>query len=213
MRAEELSAGELLAALARGAIGERLGLPAQPLAELPTWLAERGAVFVTLHERGELRGCIGTLMPHRSLLEDLVANACAAAFGDPRFPPLAREELAEVEIEVSQLGSLEPLPPLEEHEARAVLRPRRDGVVLEYRGRRGTFLPQVWDQLTVPADFLRQLKRKAGLAPDFWANDLRLSRYEVTEHHESPSRPAVVPDRTPRVGSQEPWHLSRHLSR
>ena len=195
MRTDPLADGELLCALARGAIAARLGAPVEKLSGLPAWLGEPGAVFVTLHAEGALRGCIGSLAAHRPLLEDLLANAGSAAFGDPRFPPLARPELAGLDIEVSRLGPLEPLAASSEEAARSALRPRLDGVVLEHRGRRGTFLPQVWDQLPDPAEFLRHLKRKAGLPADFWAADVHLFRYGVEEHHESPHRPALAPVR------------------
>lgn len=193
MSTDVLTRGQLLAALVRGAIASRLALPVEPLLALPDWLREPGAVFVTLHLGGALRGCIGSLAACRPLLDDLLGNATSAAFGDPRFPPLARPELAQVSVEVSELGPLEPLAAMSEEEARAALRPRQDGVVLEHGGHRGTFLPQVWAQIPQPVEFLRQLKRKAGLAPDFWSADLRLSRYSVAEHAEAPHRPALTP--------------------
>ena len=181
----------LLPGLARGAIAARLGLPCD-LVEPPAWLAEAGACFVTLHAGGELRGCIGSLSPRRSLHDDLLANACAAAFSDPRFPPLAIAEYAGLEVEVSVLSALSPLAAADEAAALAALRPHVDGVVLEWRAYRGTFLPQVWAQLPVPADFFAALKRKAGLGRDFWAPDVRLFRYTVDELPESPARPAFA---------------------
>jgi len=112
------------------------------------------------------------------------AHALAAAFDDPRFAPLARAEYAALEIEVSLLGAAEPLTAASEAHALALLRRGRDGLILEWRGRRATFLPQVWQQLPQPAQFLAGLKRKAGLAADFWAADLRLARYEVRKFAE-----------------------------
>jgi AmmeMemoRadiSam system protein A len=193
MSTDVLTRGQLLAALARGAIASRLALPVEPLLELPDWLRAPGAVFVTLHLGGALRGCIGSLAARRPLLDDLLSNATSAAFGDPRFPPLSRPELAQVTVAVSELGPLDPLTEESEEQARAALRPRQAGVVLEHGGHRGTFLPQVWAQIPEPAEFLRQLKRKAGLAPDFWSAEMRLSRYAVAEHTESPRRPALTP--------------------
>jgi AmmeMemoRadiSam system protein A len=184
----------LLPGLARGAIAERLGLPSTPL-EPPAWLATVGACFVTLHAGGELRGCIGSLLPHRSLLDDVRGNARAAAFGDPRFPPVALAEYAALAVEVSVLSPLAPFAIADESEAISGLRPHVDGVVLEWRSHRGTFLPQVWAQLPAPAEFLAALKRKAGLARDFWAPDVRLFRYTVEELPESPARPAFAPAR------------------
>jgi AmmeMemoRadiSam system protein A len=159
------------------------------------WLAELGATFVTLTEDGELRGCIGSLEAPRPLGKDVWENARAAAFQDPRFAPLVREELPRIAIEVSVLSPAVPLPVRSEAEALARLRPGRDGVVLEYPGSRGereasaTFLPQVWEQLPDPASFLAQLKRKAGLPPGFWSPEIRLSIYEVTKWEEEPSHP------------------------
>lgn len=148
------------------------------------WLAEPGATFVTLVAGDALRGCIGTLLAHRPLAEDVWANARGAAFHDPRFPPLAAHELAATEIEVSLLSRIEPLEVADERQALATLRPGVDGVLLELGGQRATFLPQVWESLPEPADFLRHLKHKAGLPPGLWDPQLHLSRYTVTKWRE-----------------------------
>jgi len=169
--------GELLISIAREAIARELLGTAAP--REPDGLGALGACFVTLRKGGELRGCVGSLEPHRPLWEDLCSNALAAAFRDPRFPPLAAEELDDLQIEVSELEPLEPLSCTSETEALSLLEPGRDGVVLEYERHRATFLPQVWEQLPRPADFLRHLRRKAGLAEDFWHPELRLFRYGV----------------------------------
>lgn len=187
--------GRALLALARNAIGERFGRPPRPVEALPQ-LDERGAVFVTLSKDGALRGCIGSLEAQRSLREDVGANAVAAAFGDPRFPPLSAEEFEgsdggeRVHIEVSLLGAAEPIDAgdgkgTDEAAALARLRPRVDGVILSYGGRRATFLPQVWDALPDPERFMAQLKMKAGLPPDFWDERIRLARYEVRKWKET----------------------------
>jgi AmmeMemoRadiSam system protein A len=172
--------GSTLLAIARGAISSALGAGA-PCRASAAWLEAPGASFVTLRQRGELRGCIGSLQAERSVREDVERNALAAAFRDPRFAPLARAEVAETRIEVSLLSALEPLAAASEREALALLRPGLDGVLLEYGGRRGTFLPQVWEQLREPDDFLAHLRRKAGLPADFWAEELKLSRYTVSK--------------------------------
>ncbi len=182
--------GRLLLALARAAITRRLGRPAGPSgddAPRPAWLDEPGAVFVTLTRHGVLRGCIGSLEAHRPLREDLRANAQAAAFDDPRFPPLNAEELDTTRVEVSVLSRPEPLSFADEADCLAQLRPGVDGVILEYGWHRATFLPQVWEQLPEPRQFMAHLKRKAGLAPDFWSGDLRLSRYGVEKFKEAAS--------------------------
>jgi MEMO1 family protein len=176
--------GAALLARARNAIAQALGVAPGPAPAHPA-LHETGATFVTLKRAGELRGCIGTLHAQRTLHEDVQAHALAAAFDDPRFEPLAREEFASLHIEVSVLGAAEPLTVASEAEARDALRRGIDGVILEWRGRRATFLPQVWEQLPSPAAFLRALKLKAGLPPDFWAEDLRLARYEVRKFAEA----------------------------
>lgn len=175
--------GNGLLRLARNAIGERFGLAPQPVAEQPAW-RQPGASFVTLTQGGELRGCIGSLEAWRPLAEDVAANARAAAFRDPRFEPLTAGELAHTRIEVSLLAPAEPLPCRDEAEAMARLRPHIDGVILSAGRHRATFLPQVWEQLPAPAAFLAQLKRKAGLAADYWGSDLRLERYTVKKWQE-----------------------------
>jgi len=176
--------GESLLALARNAIADKLGFahPAEPPA--PPELTRPGAVFVTLTEAGELRGCIGSLEAWRPLRDDVVANARAAAFNDPRFEPLRAEGLANVRIEVSLLSPAQPMSFAGEDDAIRQLRPGIDGVILECGRHRGTFLPQVWESLPEPRQFMAQLKRKAGLPPDFWNADVKLSRYSVEKWKE-----------------------------
>jgi len=141
---------------------------------------------VTLTDaEGALRGCIGTMEAYRPLRDDVRANAVGAAFRDPRFPPLARHELARVRVGVSVLSPLEPLPCADEADAVRRLRRGVDGVVLEAGRRRATFLPQVWDQLPAPEAFLRALKHKAGLPEDHWGPEVRLWRYTVTRYEEA----------------------------
>ena len=107
------------------------------------------------------------------------ANACAAAFRDPRFAPVCARELAEVTIEVSVLNPSERMQERDEEALASTLRPGVDGVVLECGRHRATFLPQVWEQLPHPHEFLRALKRKAGLSETFWSEDVRIGRYTV----------------------------------
>jgi hypothetical protein len=180
---DETGLGPALLARARNAIAAGLGLAAGPEPHHPA-LDERAATFVTLRRGGELRGCIGTLEARRALDDDVRVHARAAAFEDPRFAPLAIEEVDALEIEVSVLDPARPLAVASERHAHRELRPGVDGVILEWRGRRATFLPQVWEQLPEPGEFLRALKRKAGLPADFWADDLRLARYRVRKYVE-----------------------------
>jgi AmmeMemoRadiSam system protein A len=181
--------GAILLSLARASISTALGRPLKTDENAP-WLKEMGASFVTLTQRGQLRGCIGTLEAHRSLLADVKANAVAAALRDPRFAPLTLAELADAEIEVSVLSPMQPMQFESEEQALAQLRPGIDGVVFEYERYRSTFLPQVWKQLPLPKSFMSQLKQKAGLTPDFWAKEVRLQRYAVSKWKESEGRAA-----------------------
>lgn len=176
--------GQTLLAIARGAIAAQLGVPTPPFDEAQ-WLDESGATFVTLTCAGALRGCIGSLVAERPLRADVESNARAAAFSDPRFPPVSMREYHEIEVEVSLLSPMQPVTVESEIQALTLLRPGIDGVLLEYGRRRGTFLPQVWEQLPEPRAFLAHLKQKAGLPADFWAEEVRLSRYTVTKWREA----------------------------
>lgn len=176
--------GQALLAIARQAIATRLGLPATPPPAHPR-LGEPGASFVTLTQHGELRGCIGSLEARRPLAVDVAENARAAAFRDPRFAPLEAEEWPATRVEVSLLSAPEPLPFSSQADALAKLRPGIDGIVMEAGARRATFLPQVWEALPDPADFLARLKEKAGLSAGYWSDELRLSRYTVDKWRET----------------------------
>jgi AmmeMemoRadiSam system protein A len=175
--------GSTLLKLARAKIAQQFGQTVASLPDLP-WMAAPGASFVTLTQRGELRGCIGTLEAHRPLRLDVQENAVAAAFRDPRFMPLSLEEFDEIRVEVSLLSPTEAMVVVSEEHALATLRPGIDGVVFEYGHYRSTFLPQVWEQLPEPTEFLAHLKRKAGLSMDFWSESVRLSRYSVSKWKE-----------------------------
>ena len=190
--ADEPDLGRVLLPIARAAIAQGLGRSLQPAQDAP-WLQELGATFVTLMQRGQLRGCIGSLQARRPLLEDVKANALAAALRDPRFAPLTLQELDETQIEVSLLSATQPLAFASEPDALAQLRPGVDGVVLEYGPHRSTFLPQVWEQLPDAVQFMARLKQKAGLPADFWASDIRLQRYTVRKFKELEQEPKASP--------------------
>ena len=175
--------GKILLPIARASICETLGRTHEA-AEDAAWLQEKAACFVTLMQNEKLRGCIGTLEAYRTLLEDVKNNANAAAFRDTRFSPLTSEELDITEIEISLLSPMQSLDFLNEQEALAQLQPGTDGVVFEFGRYRSTFLPQVWEQLPATKDFIAHLKNKAGLTPDFWADEVKLSRYTVSKWKE-----------------------------
>jgi uncharacterized protein len=175
--------GRILLPIARAAIARELGRLHHVQEEAP-WLREPGACFITLTQRAQLRGCIGTLRAHRALVDDVKANARAAAFRDPRFKPLGPHELDDIDIEISVLSALRAVSFTNEPEALAQLTPGTDGVVFEYGYHSSTFLPQVWDQLADPAEFMAELKRKAGLPPDFWDAEVKLMLYTVSKWRE-----------------------------
>jgi AmmeMemoRadiSam system protein A len=175
--------GRVLLAIARESLAESFGAGRSGSHPEP-WLDEPGATFITLRRAGALRGCVGSVRAYRPLCEDVRANARAAAFSDTRFPPLQPAELAEIDLEVSLLSAPEPLEVKSEGEALHALRPGIDGVILEFRDARGTFLPQVWEQLPDPREFLAHLTHKAGLPPGFWHPEVRLWRYTVTKWEE-----------------------------
>lgn len=176
--------GQALLAIARSAIATQLDV-ASPSVDDAEWLREPGATFVTLTRAGALRGCIGSLEAVRPLHLDVESNALAAAFSDPRFSPLSVHEYPDIDIEVSLLSPMQPVMAESESHALTLMRPGTDGVLLEYNGQRGTFLPQVWEQLPEPRAFLAHLKQKAGLPANFWADGIRLSRYTVTKWRET----------------------------
>ncbi len=176
--------GNILLPIARAAISRVLNVP-HTADETAPWLTEHGACFVTLTQSGELRGCIGSLQAHRPLLADVKSNAVSAALHDPRFAPLCAEELDITTVEISLLSTTQAMEVRDEADALAQLRPNVDGIIFEYGRYRSTFLPQVWESLAQPRQFLAMLKRKAGLPDDFWAEGVKLSRYTVTKWSEN----------------------------
>lgn len=167
---------DLARASIRHGLEQQRPLAVDPL-DYPAALREPRAVFVTLNRAGRLRGCIGHLEACQPLAQDVAENAYSAAFRDPRFPPLAADELADLEVHISVLSPREGVAVASEDELLAQIRPGVDGLILEDDGHRGTFLPAVWESLPRAEDFLRHLKIKAGLPPDYWSDALRVSRY------------------------------------
>jgi AmmeMemoRadiSam system protein A len=155
-----------LIGLARASIhhGIERGQPLDVVsADLNPALRAQAACFVTLHIDGGLRGCVGSIEAHRPLAEDVARNAFLAAFNDSRFDPLSEREFAALDIEISVLGMPEPIAFASEAELLRKIEAGREGLILEQHGRRAVFLPQVWDMLPDPADFLAHLKDKAGI--------------------------------------------------
>ena len=179
---------KLLLALARQALVEGVsGLRLLPLdlQSLPEALRLPGATFVTLTKQGELRGCVGALEAYQPLAEDAREHAVAAALQDFRFPPVAPDEVADLEIEISRLTAPEPLEYQDAQQLIKALRPGVDGVILRDGIRRATFLPQVWLKLPEPSEFLDHLCAKMGNEPQLWRyKKLLVYRYQVEEFHE-----------------------------
>jgi len=161
--------GEVLLSLARRVLERAVlhGDFSRPdLEEFPARLREPGATFVTLTVFGELHGCIGSVQARRPLALDVTENALSAAFNDPRFPPLGPDDLPGLNIEISILTPLQPLSYTSPSHLVGQLRPGVDGVLIIRGRQRGLLLPQVWERLPDPAEFMAQLCLKAGLAPD-----------------------------------------------
>lgn len=148
-------------------------------------LMENVASFVTLTVQGELRGCIGALEAYQPLAEDVREHAIAAALEDPRFPPVRVEELGGIQIEVSRLTAPKALDYSSSEDLLQKLRPHVDGVVLRHGSKRATFLPQVWEKIPDPAEFLSQLCYKMNVKPNIWRDaKLLVFTYQVEEFHE-----------------------------
>ena len=178
----------LLLRLARQSIQlvtSRCPLPPLNLAEFSPTLREDGASFVTLTEFGELRGCVGALEAYQPLVQDVCEHAAAAALEDYRFQPVRLDEVANLEIEISRLTP--PIPLEYEHplDLLRLLRPGIDGVVLRDGLRRSTFLPQVWEKVDRPEEFLSHLCLKMGAPANLWQRKiLTVSTYQVEEFKE-----------------------------
>lgn len=145
--------------------------------QFPEPLQLQRACFVTLEIHGELRGCIGSLEAHRPLITDINHNAYAAAFSDPRFPALQEKEFPLIDIHISILSPSALISFESEDDLAIQICPGIDGLILEAEGRRGTFLPSVWESLPDTKSFLRHLKMKAGLPENYWSSQIKVWRY------------------------------------
>ncbi|MCD4722700.1 MAG: AmmeMemoRadiSam system protein A [Desulfobacula sp.] len=177
--------GELLLKLARQTILRKFGQEDGELGSLKTKISkkvleENRGTFVSLHKKGDLRGCIGNIEPVKTVFEGVVDNARHAAFNDSRFSPLSYEELKDTSIEVSILTRPKIVDYTDAEDLIAKLRPDIDGVMIKKHSHSATFLPQVWKQLKDPQFFLNHLCMKAGLKSDEWkSGDLTISTYQV----------------------------------
>lgn len=183
--------GEILLEIARKTIAERLGLSYKPSSDLdaasrnPAFENRRGT-FVTLKINDQLRGCIGNLLPDKPLINAVQDNAVNAAFQDPRFAPLSKQEFEKIQIEVSLLTEPRALDYKDGRDLLYKLRPNVDGVILRKGPYSSTFLPQVWEQMPDKKTFLEQLCMKAGLPADAWQKgDIEVLTYQVQYFEES----------------------------
>ncbi|MBW2078822.1 MAG: AmmeMemoRadiSam system protein A, partial [Deltaproteobacteria bacterium] len=156
---------------------------------LPEKFQEQLGTFVTLTIDGNLRGCIGHIIPRGTVIEGIRENSINAAFRDPRFPPLSREEFDKIEIEISILTAPEELSYTDADDLLNKLRPGVDGLIIKKGHYEATFLPQVWDQLPDKEEFLSHLCMKAGLSYDSWRKEkLQVSTYQVQAFEEEKGR-------------------------
>ena len=189
--------GQLLIKLVRYTLMKELGqpVPQTQYNTLKSALSDASfqrtsGVFVTLTRSGQLRGCIGNLTSTDPLVSGVRRNAINAAFHDPRFAPLSASELDEIEIEISILTEPQPIEYHDADDLLNTLRPHVDGVIIRKEAASATFLPQVWEQLPRPQDFLTHLCMKAGLASDAWQHSqLEVSRYGVQYFEEPSAKP------------------------
>ena len=172
-------AGSTLISIASGSIANALGLGPKPEVDGAAWLDQAGATFVTLLRAGALRGCVGSLEATRPIGADVADNALGAAFRDPRFAALERDEWPLCSVEVSLLSVPKPIQFADEDHLLALIRAGEDGLILEADGRHATFLPQVWESIAEPRQFLDELMRKAGVPAGTRLARCKLSRYRV----------------------------------
>ena len=149
--------------------------------DYPEIMQENASSFVTLHHNGMLRGCIGNLQASRPMVDDINHNAFAAAFRDHRFSPVTAIELPDLSYHISLLSPTEPMSFTSRSDLLQQLRPGIDGIVITSEGRRATFLPAVWENLSNPETFIEHLMNKAGVPADHWSDDIKIDRYTVEE--------------------------------
>jgi len=184
--------GKYLLGVARKTIKNRLFKSEEPQIDqedMPEIFQKRLGTFVTINIEGNLRGCIGHIIPRETLIEGIKVNAINAAFRDPRFPPLSKEELDRIDIEISVLTPPKDLSYTDAEDLLKKLRPGTDGVIIKKGFYEATFLPQVWEQLPKKQEFLSHLCLKAGLSADSWMTEkLQVSTYQVQAFEEEKSK-------------------------
>ncbi|MGM0518047.1 MAG: AmmeMemoRadiSam system protein A [Campylobacterota bacterium] len=177
----EISVEQVLLEVARNSIlsefENSFSINKEMLLEKFPILKEQRACFVTLNSNGKLRGCIGSLVAHKNLLDDVISNAYNAAFSDMRFNRLTPLEFKNIDIEISVLTPAVKLPYESESDLREKITPNEHGVILELDGKRATFLPQVWEQLPTFDEFFTQLSKKAGFSKNCIENKPTIYTY------------------------------------
>lgn len=141
--------------------------------------SELGACFVTLKKEGNLRGCIGSIIAHQPLINDIAAHAQDAAFHDPRFNPVSEDEIKDLTIDVSLLSEPKPIYFEDEFDLLNKIVPKKDGIIIKDGSYQAVYLPSVWDEIPDREMFLKSLKMKAGLKPDYFSNTFEAYRFEA----------------------------------
>jgi len=159
-------------------IGLKTGHPLNiNLRDYSAELSQQRATFVTIEKNKQLRGCMGMLEAVLPLAEDISENAFSAAFKDPRFPPLEKDELSKIELHLSILSPSVEMEFTSEEDLISQIQPNIDGLILQSGARRGTFLPSVWQSIPTTLHFLQHLKQKAGLSKTYWSDEIKVYRY------------------------------------
>ena len=174
---------EFLLRLARDTIASSLNSKPLNIGDIPDEALAKAGTFVTLTKKGELRGCIGFIEPINQIYQGVIDNARSAAFHDPRFLEVGEDELSDVRIEISILSIPQKLEVEREDELLRILEERKPGLIIEKGYAKATFLPQVWEELEQPSDFLTHLCVKAGMSPDAWKQPSQLSIYAYEVEH------------------------------
>ncbi|WP_024954238.1 AmmeMemoRadiSam system protein A [Sulfurospirillum arcachonense] len=181
-----MNISNMLLDIARQAIKDEFdykdGIDIEKISKENPWINENGASFVTLTKNGTLRGCIGSLVASRPLIEDIISNAKNASFRDPRFPKLTREELNTINIEVSILTPAQLVNYTDIEDLKSKITPNVDGVILKLYQNQATFLPQVWEELPEFESFFAHLINKAGLPLDCFKNHPQIYKYQVSKY-------------------------------